>query len=169
MSQPEDHRTGTAAKALEAVRSTCMAIPETLVFKNLGIDAPLTAPQGLVICLAIAWFWLRGGPRRPDRLEAAGAVLVLGSYLMVYFFRGYMAYEHMRVVGWYNAIPEIGAILFVAGWWARSRRLRSRRAERAVPSRWTYRGLLAVVERACGLLVLHLPGPRASFSTRRRR
>ena len=123
VSEPEDHRAGTAAKAFEAVRSTCMAIPETLVFKNLGIDAPLSAPQALVLCLAIAWFWSRGGLRRPNRLEAAGAVMVVGSYLMVFYFRGYMAYEHMRVVGWYNAIPELGAILFVAGWWARSRGL----------------------------------------------
>ena len=89
------------------------------MLKNLGIDAPLTAAQAIVICLAIACFWLRAG-WRPSRLESSGAVLVVGSYLMVYFFRGYMAYEHMRVVGWYNAIPEIGAILFVAGWWARS-------------------------------------------------
>ena len=156
LSQPADRRTGTAAKALEAVRSTCMAIPETLVFRNLGIDAPLTAPQGLVICLAIAWFWFRGGLRRPNRFEAAGAVLVVGSYLMVYFFRGYMAYEHMRVVGWYNAIPEIGAILFVAGWWARWRG--SDAAEpTAEPSRWTFRCLMAVVSVTCCLLVLHLP------------
>ncbi len=156
LSQPADRRTGTAAKALESVRSTCMAIPETLVFRNLGIDAPLTAPQGLVICLAIAWFWLRGGLRRPNRFEAAGAVLVVGSYLMVYFFRGYMAYEHMRVVGWYNAIPEIGAILFVAGWWAHWRG--SDPAEpTAQPSRWTFRSLMAVVSVTCCLLVLHLP------------
>lgn len=156
VSQSEDRGIGAAAKAIEAVRSTCMAIPETLLFKNLGIDAPLTASQGLVICLAIAWFWFRGGLRRPNRFEAAGAVLVLGSYLMVYYFRGYMAYEHMRVVGWYNAIPQIGSILYVAGWWARSR-VSDPPEPVAQPPRWTFRSLIVVVCVSCGLLVLHLP------------
>ena len=155
-SRPGDRRTGTAVRALQAVRSTCMAIPETLVLRNLGIDAQLTPSQGMVICLAIACFWLREGLRRPNRFEAAGAVLVLGSYLMVYFFRGYMAYENMRVIGWYNAIPEIGAILFVAGWWARSRG--SDLAERtAQPAGWTLRSLLIVVSMTCCLLGLHVP------------
>ena len=161
LSQPGARRTGTTAKAIESVRSTCMAIPETLVLKNLGIDGPLTASQGFVICTAIAWFWLRRGLPRPHRFEAAGAVLVLGSYLMVYFFRGYMAYEDMRVVGWYNAIPELGAILFAAGWWARSRGLDT--DERTVkPMTWTFRSLIVVACVTCGLLVLHLPLRRAS-------
>jgi hypothetical protein len=156
VSQSEGRNISAAGKAIEAVRSTCMAIPETLLFKNLGIDAPLTAWQGLVICLAIAWLWLRGGLRNPNRFEAAGVVMVVGSYLMVFYFRGYMAYEHMRVVGWYNAVPALGAILFVAGWWASSRLSDPGKSVSQRP-RWTIGGLVAVTSVSCGLLVLHLP------------
>lgn len=79
-----------------------------------------------------------------------------------------MAYEHMRVVGWYSAIPEIGAILFVAGWWARWRG--SDLAEpTAQPSRWTFRSLMAVVSVTCCLLVLHLPRAARLFVDAARR
>ena len=86
---------------MEAVRSTCMAIPETLVLKNLGIDAPLTGSQGLVICLAIAWFWLRGGLRRPNRFEAAGVGAGPGQLsdgLLLPGIHGLRAHAGRRVV-----------------------------------------------------------------------
>ena len=114
-------RYGMVEKATQAVRSTAIAIPEVLVLRNLGIDAELTGSQGVVFCFALGWLWLRTGWGRASRLEAAGAAIVVGSYLMVYYFRGYMPYEDMRPVGWYHGIPEIGAVMFAAGWWSRCR------------------------------------------------
>ena len=149
-------RYGVVEKATEAVRSTAIAIPEVLVLRNLGIDAALTGAQGVVLCCAMGWWWSRTGPGRASRLEAAGAAIVVGSYLMVYYFRGYMPYEDMRLVGWYHAIPEIGAILFVAGWWSRCRD----EADPGRPARssvLTRRELLAVVTLASAMVALHLP------------
>src|SRR5271157_3326547 len=149
-------RFGVVEKATQAVRSTAIAIPEVLVLRNLGIDAALTGAQGVVLCCALGWWWSRTGPGRASRLEAAGAVLVVGSYLMVYYFRGYMPHEDMRSVGWYHGIPEIGAVLFAAGWW-------SRRRDEADPGRparssvLTRRELLAIVTLTSALVVLHLP------------
>ena len=149
-------RYGVVEKATRAVRSTAIAIPEVLVLRNLGIDAALTGAQGVVLCCALGWWWSRTGPGRAGRLEAAGAAIVVGSYLMVYYFRGYMPYEDMRPVGWYHGIPEVGAVLFAAGWW-------SRRRDEADPGRpaqssvLTRRELLAVATLASAMVALHLP------------
>jgi hypothetical protein len=142
-------------KAAQAVRSTAIAIPEVLVLRNLGIDGALTAAQGAVFCCALVWWWSRIGVGRVSRLEAAGAVLTVGGYLMVYYFRGYMSYENMRLLGWYQGIPEIGAVLFAAGWWSRCRQAESGRPARRPGL--TRRELLAIVMLAFALLVLHLP------------
>jgi hypothetical protein len=151
-----EHRRGLVEKVAQATRSTAIAIPEVLVLRNLGIDAGITGAQGVVLCLTLAWWWSRTSRRRAGGLEAAGATIVVGSYLMVYFFRGYMPYEDMRPVGWYHAIPEIGAVLFVAGWWARC--LDDAHAGRpALSSDLTRRELLAVVVLALALVVLHVP------------
>jgi len=50
-------------------------------------------------------------------LEASGAVMVVGSYLLVYFFRGNFPYSSLRGLGWYNAIPQVGTAIFAVGWW----------------------------------------------------
>ena len=50
-------------------------------------------------------------------LEASGVVVVVGSYLLVYFFGGNFPYSSLRDLGWYNAIPQVGAAVFAAGWW----------------------------------------------------
>ena len=76
-----------AARALESFRSTAMAIPEILILRNLGIEPSVTGLQGAVLCAAIAWCWSRGGLKNVRGLEAAGAVVFLGGFLMVFFFR----------------------------------------------------------------------------------
>ncbi len=152
-------RFGVAEKATQAVRSTAIAIPEVLVLRNLGIDAALTGAQGVVLCCALGWWWSRTGLGRASRLEAAGAALVVGSY---YYFRGYMPYEDMRSVGWYHGIPEIGAVLFAAGWWSRCRD----EADPGRPARssvLTRRELLAIVTLTSALVVLHLPRAARMF------
>jgi hypothetical protein len=73
--------------------------------------------------------------------------------LMVYYFRGDMPYEDLRPVAWYCAIPQLGAILFVAGWWSR----RGPLVTPALRARLTRRGLLTVVIVSSGLVALHLP------------
>ena len=71
----------------------------------------------LVVVLVGIWLSSRGGLRGINPLEASGAVLVVGSYLLVYFLRGNFPYSSLRYLVWYNAIPQIGAGLFAAGWW----------------------------------------------------
>jgi hypothetical protein len=141
------------ARGLEAVRSTAMAVPEILILRNLGVDATVTGLQGAVVCLAIAWLWSRGGLRRMNGLEAAGAVVFLCGFLMVFYFRGDMPYEDLRPVGWYYAIPHVGAVLFAAGWWARHAAL----VPTDKPAPLTRRELLAAAVVAAGLVGLQMP------------
>ena len=44
--------------------------------------------------------------------------MVLGSYFLEWSIRGYKPFAELRlvVVPWYDGIPQIGAVLFVAGW-----------------------------------------------------
>ncbi len=159
------HRLGAAEKATQAVRSTVIAIPEVLILRNLGINAELTGAQGAVLCLALGLCWSRNGLGRATRLEAAGAVIMVGSYLMVYYFRGYMRYEDMRPVGWYHGIPEIGAVLFASGWWSRWGD-----TEDAQPSGlsavMTRRQLLAILILISALVVMNVPSATRLFLAR---
>ncbi len=77
---------------------SAQAVCEALVFNNLGLDAPTTAAQGLVLIAALAGFWAWSrhpdGPRRPLRLprinplEAAGGTLALTCFGMIFAVRG---------------------------------------------------------------------------------
>jgi hypothetical protein len=110
-------------RPIQAVINTAQAIPEALVFANLGLDAPTTPVQGIVLTVGLlaAWLWTRRTAGRVHPLAAAGLIIVLSSFLMVYFFRGNFAYENLRELGWYHAIPHLGAVLFASGWWAGGR------------------------------------------------
>jgi hypothetical protein len=148
------HPFAPAAMAWQGVLSTSLAIPEMLVLRAAGVDARLEGLQGAMLCLAIAWLWYRsrrGCPGALGGLEAAGAVIAVGSYLMVYSFRGDLAYANLRQIGWYHAIPTLGAVLFAAGWWSRCRVTEGRGAR---PSR---RGLASIVVLAIGMMLLHAP------------
>jgi hypothetical protein len=95
------------------------AIPEVLLLNNLGLDARSSAPQGLALCLGLLFCWLyshRGGVKMLP-LEAAGGTLVVASFLLVFTFRGSYPYDSLRALGWYHAIPQIGAVLLLSGWW----------------------------------------------------
>jgi hypothetical protein len=125
-------------RPIQAVLHVAQAIAETLVFGNLGLDVVTTPFQAVMLVLGLAalWSWSRGGPGRVNPLEAVGATVVVGSYLLVYIFRGNLPFSSLRPVTWYNAIPEVGAVLFAAGWWAGLRP--------AGPGPMTRRGALAV-------------------------
>jgi hypothetical protein len=56
---------------------------------------------------------------RGTPLERAGAALVLIAYFVEWSFRGYLPFSSLRgVVPWYDAIPQVGAMLFAVGWCA---------------------------------------------------
>lgn len=133
------------------------AVPQELVFHNLGLNVAVSAPQGVVLCLLLAAFWActRGFPPRPNALEAAGAVMAWFGYLLVYSARGYVQFESLRGLGWYSAIPQVGAILFAAGWWVgRTGNQRQRDDRLPTPTRTA---LAAVLTGAAVLIVLHKP------------
>ena len=128
---PHHHNQGPRRVAMEigpALAHSAQAICEALVFNNLGLDAVTTATQAFVIALVLAALWAWSLARRDpsssrplprvNPLEAAGAVLVAASFGMIFAVRGTEAtFDGLRA-GWYDAMPELGAILFVSGWWA---------------------------------------------------
>ncbi|MFI5457414.1 MAG: hypothetical protein ACHRXM_18375, partial [Isosphaerales bacterium] len=165
---------------------TGQAIPENLVFANLGLTVHTTQAQGALLSLGVILLWssrwwlyrlrpLRAGTisRQPGPasgttrslcpLECAGAALVLGSYAIEWVFRGYMDYQYLRtislrfVVPWYDAIPQIGAVLLTMGWWAATRpetaRLRVITTHKSV----TLWGILGVGTLAVLLIALNRP------------
>ncbi len=98
-----------------------------------------------------------------NSLECAGASLMLGSYLVEWTFRGYLDFRYLRtinlynIVPWYDAIPQIGVVLFVAGWLSGPRRAG---VSPAVPARTiplTWRGALGVGTLSLVLIVLNSP------------
>ena len=118
-----------AVEVVPALAHSVQAVCEALVVNNLGLDTATTATQAFVIGLVLAavWVWSRrrldeSESRRLPRinpLEAAGATLVVTSYGMIFAVRGTeSSFDGLRALGWYNAIPELGAVLFAAGWWA---------------------------------------------------
>ncbi len=105
------------------------AVCEALVLNNLGLDAETTGLQGIafVTLLIGLWAWsrrdsIRPGPRswpRLNPLESAGAALVAGSFGIIFAGRGVDgSFDGLRAMGWYDAMAELGAVLFIAGWWA---------------------------------------------------
>jgi hypothetical protein len=153
--------------AADAVLShSAQAVCEALILNNLGLDATTTAGQALlVVALLIgcwAWSRRRSGPSgsgpwpRINPLESAGAVLVIATFGLIFAARGTESgFDSLRGLGWYDAMAELGAVLFVAGWW--SGRLPS--PPTGAPEPLELRGFLAVV--AFVAVVVALQAPRA--------
>ena len=80
------------------VAHSAQAVCEALVLNNLGLDAATTAGQALVFTALLAglWAWSRwrpgadGSPTWPriNPLEAAGAVLVIATFGLIFAARG---------------------------------------------------------------------------------
>jgi hypothetical protein len=140
----------TAREAFDPIHGalyTMQAIPENLVFGNLGVFAETTALQGALLSVALlfTWAWTRSPQWRFGPLECAGAAMVLGSYFLEWSIRGYKPFAELRlvVVPWYDGIPQIGTVLFLAGWCSRPQ-----------PARLPWRVL--PMTRLTGLVVLSL-------------
>jgi hypothetical protein len=157
---------------------TAQAIPEVLVLSNLGLNAPTTLAQGAALCVLLAMVWavtrqpipwpppeqtgseaprLRGPwlppPPRLNALEAAGAALVVTSFTMIYSARGHMSFDNLRALGWYHAIPQLGAVLFATGWVAG----RSPRPARPAVEAASLREIFWVALFAGAFLILQTP------------
>ena len=128
----------TAANPVQGVLHTCQAIPENLIFANLGLSVQTTTSQGVLLTLAVILAWSSRGwfPRRSEKvtrrfgpLECAGAITVASAYLVEWTFRGYIEFQFLRtmnihfIVPWYDAVPQIGTALLLAGWY-HSRRMK---------------------------------------------
>ncbi len=102
--------------------------------RNADAPAPRSSDAATTIAISGAdprepsarrppWSWFAFNP-----LECAGAAIVLGCYMLEWTFRGYFDYQYLRthnmytIVPWYDEIPQIGAVLFVIGWWSGPRR-----------------------------------------------
>jgi hypothetical protein len=131
--------TREAARPVEGFLHTAQAIPENLILGNLGLTTKTTQTQGLTITLILAGVWFlqrfrQGGLRAFNPLECTGAAVVLGSYLVEWTVRGYLPFRLLRtvnmagIVPWYNTVPQIGAVLFLAGWLAGPRGTESKPA-----------------------------------------
>ncbi|HWE37301.1 MAG TPA: hypothetical protein VG406_12105 [Isosphaeraceae bacterium] len=130
-----------AAHPLVAVLDTFRAIPEALVLGNLGLDAAVDPAQGAVFVVAIValWAWTRLGSERgtgtsktrsqspsrprppwPSPLEAAGATMVVVGFLLAFTFTFQPGppFDGLDPIRVDPTIPQVGAVLFVAGWWA---------------------------------------------------
>jgi hypothetical protein len=134
----------TAANPVQGLLHTCQAIPENLVFANLGLSVQTAESQGVLLslCLFLAWCGTglstrrNGGGERPcTPLEWTGGAVLVAAYIVEWTFRGYMDYQFLRtinlrfVVPWYDAVPQIGGVLLLAGWWNRIRIGRNKATE----------------------------------------
>ncbi|MHB1556773.1 MAG: hypothetical protein ACYC61_04740 [Isosphaeraceae bacterium] len=111
---------GLLPRPVQAVLHTGQAMVEVGLFGNLGVDATTTPGQavGLLVLLAALHAWSRGGPGRLNPLEAAGFTMAVVCYLLEFALRGNLAYSQLRLLSWYNAVPQVGIVLFAAGWWS---------------------------------------------------
>ncbi len=160
--QVPDRPTEGAIHPWMGLKHTIQSIPEMLVFGNLGLAVETTFRQGLVLTLglAAAWGWSRRRRGRGNPLEYAGITLVVICYVVEWSFRGWLPFSSLRhEVPWYHALPHLGAVLFVSGWWAgRAEPLSWRRAAPV-----TRAGVLGVLLFLIGMLMAHRPRAESIF------
>jgi hypothetical protein len=160
--------TAEAARPIEGFLHTMQAVPESLVFGNLGLAVETTASQGALLTLGLVGFWavrrLRsGGLAAFNSLEIAGAALTAASYLVEWTVRGYLPYQYLRtinvdmIVPWYHVVPHIGAVLFVVGWWSGPKSVESLRRLVRPPSPISRQAALGLLAFTAVLIALNRP------------
>lgn len=141
---------------------TLQAIPEDLVFDNLGLEVETTVAQGTALTALIVLAWLASLARRgrPLPIELAGGVLIVGAYYVEWIFRGYLPFSSLRgIVPWYDTIPHVGVVLFGMGWLLR---MVGPRPGRGIIPLW--RGAaLGVLILQIALVIVHQPRVDALF------
>ena len=119
-----------AAGPLAGFVHTAQAIPENLILANLGLKAQTTAAPGeLVISLDFGRSWAasqRAAGRGIASVQSAGMHRVWpwfseptwssGRCGAIFRFRSLRTINLGMIVPWYDVVPQIGAVLFVAGW-----------------------------------------------------
>jgi hypothetical protein len=107
-------------RPIQVFLHTAQLLIEECVCGNLGLYVTTTPRQAvaLLFALAVLHTWSRRGSYGWNALEASGAFIAFGGCFLVFYFRGNLPYSSLRAYGWYHTIPQIGAILFAAGWWA---------------------------------------------------
>jgi hypothetical protein len=103
---------------------TIQAIPERLLLGDLGTVGTWNIQQATILMTGIAalWYLTRRGKGAPTRLEVAGAAMLTSSYAVEWLFRGYLPFSSLRgFVPWYDAGPQVGLALMLAGWWSAAR------------------------------------------------
>lgn len=154
--------TREAIEPVQGVLHTLQAIPENTVLGTLGLTGETTQSQGVALSLAIAaaWLWSRRVGWRFNPLELTGVALLLASYLLEWTVRGYLPFSSLRgIVPWYDAIPQIGAVLFAIGWWTGAK-------PKGIPptvAPATRQGGLAAIALAVGLIILNHPKVEAQW------
>ncbi len=176
-----------ATRPVRGLLYTAQSIPENLILGNLGLATRTTQSQGAIITAALVLVWIssvvcRGGGREQPRfddawrlvdvtaaignlapLECAGSVLLVGSYVIEWSARGYMDYQYLRtinlrdIVPWYDLLPQIGLVLFLAGWWSASHRGARPRLPGSPAKILTPGGTLTAVLLALLLIALNRP------------
>jgi hypothetical protein len=155
-----------AVDPVQGAMHTAQAIPENLIAGNLGLAMETTQAQGAVLSIAVILLWIgsRRDGRRFNPLECSGAALMLGSYLIEWTVRGYSPFWLLRlIVPWYHTIPQIGAVLFLSGWFSGPRS--PTRPETAVPAPLTRGGVIGLTLLAIGLVELNRPRVEALWES----
>jgi hypothetical protein len=114
-----ENRIDVWPRPIQAIMHTAQVLVEECACGNLGLYVTTTPRQAmaLLFALAVLHTWSRRGHLRWNALEASGAFIAVGGCLLVFLFRGNLPYSSLRAYGWYHTIPQLGAILFAAGWW----------------------------------------------------
>ena len=144
---------------------TLQSVPEDLGLQNLGLEAPTTLEQGIILTalLLICWFRARVRTRRAGPMEWAGLTLVFAAYFVEWSFRGYLPFSSLRgVVPWYDTIPQLGAVLFLSGWLADARPPLPARIGRLRDA--PLGAVLAVLALTTALLAVHRPRVQSLYT-----
>ncbi|MDE2509167.1 MAG: hypothetical protein KGM43_18355 [Planctomycetota bacterium] len=147
----------TTREAFDPVAGTlhcAQALVENLLLGNLGLTGETTIAQAVVLSTAAAacYLWIGAGARRFNSLALAGLGLLAASSWVEWSVRGYLPFSSLRgIVPWYDVIPDVGLVLFVAGW---SRGTRAP-IEHAPPRSLTLGRMLAMFALAVALVVEH--------------